>query len=65
VHTFCCGSPLTYYIIDASGALTKQKLGPPTADGTQPLLIVDSSEYKGAWLEEGEYCLLTEVRRVL
>lgn len=60
MHTFCQGSPLTYYILEADGNVRKQLLGPVTSESA-PLMVTSSTEAKGALLEAGEYCLLTEV----
>lgn len=60
VHYWHGGGRLEYIIVDESGSIKRQVLGPKILEGDVMQLPVDGHEYKAARLIEGEYVLLGE-----
>lgn len=60
VHYWHCGSPLTYYLIDAEGQYQKIVLGPDIGRGQRMQLIVPGGIWKATELKQGSFGLLSE-----
>lgn len=60
IHTFNEGSPLAYYVLKPDGTVARSLLG-PASEASSPQFITCPSDIKAARLEDGEYCLLSEV----
>ncbi len=60
LHFYHLGEPITYWLIDATGQLTTQTLGPDPAQGHCLQFVVRGGTWKASELKQGSFGLLSE-----